>query len=112
MVSRAQYVGYVVVNSLKSGIRYLPFFIVLCLSNVSHVHSHNDIRCLPVLFDPFSLLEKAGPLIADVRPVLLRLPMPCIGVALRVRQDDQSEEICIRRDLRVAHLGKDDPGDD
>ena len=95
MISRAQYVGNVVINGLESGIGYLPFFIVICLSDISNMSHHDDIQLQPVFFDPLSLLIETGTLITNARPVLLCLFMPDVSITLSVRQNDQGEKLRI-----------------
>ena len=73
--------------------RGLPFIVVPGLCDITYVRHQSDVPRPVILFDPFSLLKKAGPLIANARPVLLGFPMPRIRVALGVGQDDQREEI-------------------
>ena len=95
MISRTRYVGNVVINRLESRVGDLPFFFVFGLGNVSHMDRHDDVHLLLILLDPFGLPKEAGSLISNVRPVLLCLFVPGIGVTLRVRQDDQGKKIGI-----------------
>lgn len=84
MVPRAHDVGDVVVNGLEGGVRYLPFFIVLCLSDISDMGHHGDIQILAVFFDPLGLLKKTGALVTDAWPMALCFFMPGVGIALGV----------------------------
>ena len=88
MVPGAQDVWDVQVDRLECSVRDLPLVVVISLRDIAHVCHQRDVPLLPVVFDPFVLTEKAGALIADVRPVLLGLPMARVGVALGVGQDD------------------------
>ena len=95
VVSRTQNVGNIVVNRLESGIGDLPFVIVFRLGDVSDMSHHDDIQLLLILFNPLGLLEEAGPLITDLRPVLLCRFMPDVSVTLSVRQNDQGKTLRI-----------------
>ena len=92
MISRAQDVGNVMINRLESGIRYLPFFNVFGLRNVSHMYRHDYIQLLLSLLDPFGLRKETGTLITNAWPMLLRLFVPYIGVTLSVRQTIRVKE--------------------
>ena len=106
MIPRAQDVGNMVVNRLESDISDLPFFIVFCLGNVSHMDRHDDVPLLLVLLNPLCLFKEAGSLITNTRPVLLCLLMPDISVALRVRQNDQSKESGILLGFPLNIIGR------
>ena len=106
MIPRTQDVGDMVINRLESGISDLPFFIVLCLGNVSHMDRHDDIPLLLVLLNPLGLFKEAGALITNTRPVLLCLLMPDISVALRIRQNDQSKEFRILLGFLLNTIGR------
>ena len=93
VVPRTENVRDMIVNRPESGIGDLPLFIVFGLSDVSHMDRHGDVHLLLVLLYPCGLFEKTGALISNVRPMLLCLLVPGIGVALCVRQNDQRKEI-------------------
>ncbi len=93
MISRTHYVGDVVIERLESPVGDLPFFVVTRLGNVAHVNRHDNVHLLRILLDPIGLRKKTGSLIRDAWPVPLCLPMPDISVTLRVRKDDQGEDI-------------------
>jgi len=106
MIPRAQDVGDMVINRLESGISDLPFFIVLCLGNVSHMNRHDDVPLLLVLLNPLGLFKEAGTLITNTRPMLLCLLMPDISVALRIRQNDQCKESRILLGFLLNTIGR------
>ncbi|MDC0281383.1 hypothetical protein OAK68_00430 [Akkermansiaceae bacterium] len=94
MISRTENVRNMRLDRLESGVRDLPFIVVLGLSDISHMYDQGDVSCLVIFFNPFGLPKKAGSLIADLWPMFLSLPVPGIGITLSVRQDDQCEVIC------------------
>ena len=85
---------------------YLPFFIVFCLSNVSHMDRHGYVHRLLILLDPLGLRKKTGSLVTNARPVLLCLFVPNIGVTLRVRQNDQRKGLGVPFGFSVCRSGR------
>ena len=106
MISRTQDIGNMVINRFESGVSDLPFFIVLCLGNVSNMDCHNNIPFLLVLLNPFGLSKEAGALITNTRPMLLRLLMPNISVALRIRQNDHRKEFRILLEFLLNKISR------